>query len=271
MRILLIFVFICILVSLYAAQNDSVLALDTNSVKYHQPICCKSNFEKGSTFPVSHFGRLQVIESIAPIGLVFSSAIIINFPGLKIDLQNNLNWDNDLKPNYINLGDDYVRYAPAVAAYALSACGLKSKHRFIDRTVILAVSFIASDFVVHNMKNMSKSLRPGRASNSTDYSLPSQHTAMAFVGASFLDHELGYISPWISVGGYAVAGYVGYARIARNRHWTSDVLFGAAVGLFATNATYWAYDGVMKLLPKNLSLVPIIDSQQKGMYFCYQF
>ena len=211
-------------------------------------------------------------ESIVPVSLALGSLTIMAIPGLKESLQKKLVWNDDQLHGYVNLGDDYVRYAPAVAAYALSAVGMKSKHRFIDRSVILAISYIASDFVVYNGKKLTKSPRPGGRTISSDgYSLPSQHTAMAFVAASFLDHELGYISPWISIGGYLTASYVGYARIARNAHWTSDVLMGAAVGIIMTNATYWAYDGVIKLFPKKLTISPIIYSNQTGLYLCYTF
>jgi hypothetical protein len=214
------------------------------------------------------FQSRYIQESIAPVCLAMGSATIMLIPNLKENLQSKLMWNDQSKPNYVNLGDDYVRYVPAVAAYALSAVGLKSKHRFIDRSVILAVAYIASDFVVYNTKNITKELRPDGGEYT---SFPSQHTAMAFVAATFLDHELGYISPWISVGGYAVAGYVGYARVARNAHWVNDVLMGAAVGILMTNATYWAYDGVMTLFPKNLTIAPVIDPQQTGLYFCYKF
>ena len=208
---------------------------------------------------------------------------IIVIPGLNVSLQNRLSWNwNQANQSHINnlsldglqhdfLLEDEIRYVPSVVAYALSFCGLKSKHKFIDKSVILAFSYIASDFVVNNGKKLSKTLRPGHTSTSTDsYSLPSQHTAMAFVAATFLDHELGYISPWISVCGYAVASWVGLARIANNEHWTSDVLMGAAVGILMTNATYWAYDGVMKFFKKKLTISPIVNTQQTGIYLCYK-
>ena len=258
MRILLIFVSVLIFSTNLVAQSDSLKTNDSISAKLP---AIKKNW----------FQSRYIQESIAPVSLALGSVAILSIPNLKENLQQKLMWNDDLKPGYINLGEDYIRYAPAVAAYAISFCGVKSKHRFIDKTVILAVSYISSDFVVYNMKNITKSLRPGRLPGNTDYSLPSQHTAMAFVAATFLDHELGYISPWISVGGYVAASYVGYARIARNRHWTSDVLMGAGVGILMTNATYWAYDGVMKLFPKNLTISPVIDSQQTGLYFCYKF
>lgn len=209
-----------------------------------------------------------VQESIVPLGLATTSLTILAIPNLKVNLQNKLNWNNQANPEYIDLGDDYVRYAPAVAAYTLNLCGLKSKHKFIDRSAILAVAYIASDFVVHNTKKIVQEPRPDMSENT---SFPSQHTAMAFVAASFLDHELGYISPWISVGGYAAASYVGYARVARNAHFTCDVLMGAAVGVFMTNATYWAYDGLMKFFPKKLTISPMVDLQQTGVYVCYKF
>ncbi len=240
------------LASFLQAQTDSVKVGNNTSIKQkHEWLKTK-----------------YVQESIVPLGLAATSLTIIAIPNLKENLQNKLNWNNQANPEYIDLGDDYVRYAPAVAAYTLSLCGLKSKHKFIDRTAILAVAYIASDFVVHNTKQIVKAPRPDRSENT---SMPSQHTAMAFVAASFLDHELGYISPWISVGGYAAASYVGYARVARNAHYTSDVLMGAAVGMLITNATYWAYDGVMKLFPEKLTVSPIVDFQQTGVYVCYKF
>jgi len=226
----------------------------------------------------------MVQECMVPVGLAMSSGIILAVPGLKAALQKPLswNWNENTHSHYVNLSNktsppDYlleneIRYVPAFAAYALDLCGLKSRHRFIDKSVILAASYIVSDFVVYNGKKLTKSLRPGRDINSvSDFSFPSQHTAMAFVAATFLDHELGYVSPWISIGGYATATYVAMVRVANNDHWTSDVLMAAAVGILATDAAYWAYDGIMKRFPKHLTLSPIFDSQQTGLALCYHF
>ena len=262
MRILLILISIILFGTNLVAQTDSLKVIDSVSVNS----------------PISQKNWLQsryVHESIVPVSLALGSVAIISIPGLKESLQKPLSWNYNpaTKGIYGSLYEDQIRYAPAVAAYAISLCGVKSQHKFIDKTVILAVSYIASDFLVYNGKMLTNSPRPpGRDYTKADnYSLPSQHTAMAFVAATFLDHELGYISPWISVGGYAAASWVGIARVANNFHWTSDVLMGAAVGILMTNATYWAYDGVMKLFPKRLTISPIIDSQQTGLYFCYKF
>jgi membrane-associated phospholipid phosphatase len=260
LRIILPVVFISILVNVTVAQTDSTKMIDSISVNLHPK------------WYASHY----VQESIAPVSLAIGSVAIMAIPGLKQDLQKTLSWNfnPETKGIYTTLWEDQIRYAPTLAAYAISLCGVKSKHRFIDKTAILAVSYIASDFVVYNCKTLTKSLRPpGRdyVAVKDMYSLPSQHTAMAFIAATFLDHELGYISPWISVAGYTAASWVGVARVANNFHWTSDVLMGAAVGIVMTNASYWAYDGVMKLFPKNLTIAPSIDPQQTGLYVCYKF
>jgi membrane-associated phospholipid phosphatase len=266
MKILPVIILILLFSIKTAAQTDTLNIPDTTSVNIPD-------------LRQKWYQSQYVQESIIPVSLALGSVAIITIPGLKNDLQKVFSWNATHKINLSldqkqndYLLEDQIRYAPTVAAYALSFCGLKSKHRFIDRSVILVISYIASDFVVNNGKNLTRSLRPGRNITSIDsYSLPSQHTAMAFIAATFLDHELGYISPWISVGGYAAATWVGIARIANNDHWVSDVLMGAAVGILMTDATYWAYDGVMKLFPKRLAISPIVSSQQTGLYFCYKF
>jgi len=262
MKILPIIILILLFSNKTIAQSDSLKVKDTAKVSTHDS-------------QKKWIDSRTIHESIVPLSLALGSVAIISIPGLKESLQKPLKWNYNPTTTgiYGNLYEDQIRYVPVIAAYAISFCGVKSEHRFIDKSVILAVAYIASDFVVYNGKMITKSLRPsGRTYTSIQdiYSLPSQHTAMAFVAATFLDHELGTISPWISVGGYAAATWVGIARVANNYHFTSDVLMGAAVGILMTNATYWAYDGVMKLFPKRLTICPVIDPQQTGIYFCYK-
>lgn len=253
MKILLTVFLVIQLVSSVVAQNDSSLVLPPISTNYEKNNWYQSRYVK---------------ESVIPVSLALASGIIMAIPNAKETIQDKLNWNDQHSTDYIDLGDDYLRYAPAVGAYALIFCGLESKHRFINRSVILTMAYISSDFVVNSMKIISKEARPD---NQAFNSFPSQHTAVAFIAATFLDHELGYISPWISVGGYLTASYVAYLRVARNAHWVNDVLMGAAVGMIMTHATYWAYDGLMKYLPKNLSIAPVIDTRQSGVYLSYLF
>jgi membrane-associated phospholipid phosphatase len=56
------------------------------------------------------------------------------------------------------------------------------------------------------------------------------HTTIAFATASAIDAETsaGWV-PWVV---YPAAATVGYARVVENRHWTSDVVAGAALGFW---------------------------------------
>jgi membrane-associated phospholipid phosphatase len=79
---------------------------------------------------------------------------------------------------------------------------------------------------------------------------PSGHTTMAFTSATLLHQEYGHRSVWYSVGGYGTAVSVGTLRMLNNRHWLSDVLFGAGVGIGATKAVYYMYPRIKRKITK---------------------
>ena len=67
-----------------------------------------------------------------------------------------------------------------------------------------------------------------RPDGSDSHSFPSNHTGVAFVGASFLQQRYGW--KW-GAPAYAVAAYVGWGRIYSYKHDFWDVLAGAAIGV----------------------------------------
>ena len=70
-------------------------------------------------------------------------------------------------------------------------------------------------------------------------SFPSGHTVTAFIGAEILRREYGEKYPAIAIAGYTVATGVGIMRMYNNRHWASDVLAGAGVGILSASLMYW--------------------------------
>lgn len=57
---------------------------------------------------------------------------------------------------------------------------------------------------------------------------PSGHASVTFATASVLERHFGYRASWPM---FAIAGYVSASRLADNRHFLSDVLFGSALGI----------------------------------------
>ena len=64
--------------------------------------------------------------------------------------------------------------------------------------------------------------------NGGAHSFPSGHTALAFAAASVVDRHTG---PLPSLGAYLLASATMAGRMEDNRHYLSDVLFGATLGL----------------------------------------
>jgi membrane-associated phospholipid phosphatase len=58
---------------------------------------------------------------------------------------------------------------------------------------------------------------------------PSGHTTMAFALATALSDEIHHT--WATVGFFTMAGATGWSRLNDNKHWFSDVLAGAALGI----------------------------------------
>lgn len=143
--------------------------------------------------------------------------------------------------------DDFSQYAPFISVYGLNLCGIKSEHNVRDYTIILATSYLLIGATVKALKMSIHEQRPDDSSNN---SFPSGHTATAFMGAELLRHEYRDVSPWIGVAGYAVAAGTGFFRMYNNRHWFTDIVAGAGIGILSAKASYWLFPYISKKLFK---------------------
>lgn len=134
--------------------------------------------------------------------------------------------------------DDYLQYGPAVAWAGLSLSGVKGRSKPLDRALIGLLAYGISTATVLGLKHSTHELRPDE---SNYLSFPSGHTANAFTGASLLDREFSGVSPWIPIGGYAMSTATGILRMTNDKHWISDVLIGAGIGLLSTELAYRVY------------------------------
>lgn len=168
--------------------------------------------------------------------------------------------------------DDFSQFVPAVSVYGLNAMGVKGKNNLRDRSVIFGTSFLLMSATVLGLKTLTHVERPDGSSNN---SFPSGHTANAFAGAEFLYQEYKDVSPWIGVAGYAVATGTGFFRIYNNRHWLSDVVMGAGIGILTTKIAYWTFPYIDHKILKadkmiHAQILPFYNGKQTGvgLVFC---
>jgi len=164
-------------------------------------------------------------------------------------------------PNFNHHADDYLQHVPILAVYGLNLIGVKGKNNFGNRTALL----IKSEFIVTTLtfffKKATDVPRPDDPMARTSF--PSGHTAQAFATATVFSKEYGQRSIWYSIGAYGVATTVGAMRMLNNRHWASDVLVGAGLGIFSANLAYLTHQykwGRVKK-PGQTAIVPSFDGQ----------
>ena len=162
--------------------------------------------------------------------------------------------------------DDYTQYFGPAVTVGLKLAGVEGRSDWPRLLASAAMSYGIMAAFVNGIKYTAKEMRPdGSSANSW----PSGHTATSFVGvvgATLLHKEYGLTrSPWYSVAGYGVATATGVMRILNNRHWISDVMSGAGIGIMSTEIGYALSDILFKgkgLLRNNLEL----DSENPSFF-----
>ena len=177
----------------------------------------------------------------------------------------------ELTPHFRHHLDDYIQFAPVVAVYGLNLAGVKGKNDFANRTALLLKSEVMVAALTFSLKKITAVPRPDTGQPT---SFPSGHTAQAFAAATFMAKEYGHRSIWYSIGAYTLATGVGTMRVLNNRHWLSDVLVGAGIGIFSTNMAYLTHQykwGKKKHTTGQTVIVPSYDGHTGLVSFVHTF
>lgn len=173
--------------------------------------------------------------------------------------------------------DNGLQLLPAMLGYGLDFIpGIESRHNFRDRTLIFATSYAFMGAVVLTTKEISSVMRP-RAWEGEYDSFPSGHTSVAFTGAHLLYKEYKGISPWIGVGGYAIATATAALRVINRAHWVSDVVTAAGVGILSAEVGYLMLPVWHRMFnmedsrQKSVVLMPAVSARNIGLGMVYVF
>lgn len=257
------------------AQADSIMAqADSPEVTDGCTVACAADslampWQKAAKRTPYRFNawQLAVPSTLIGVGIIGLESDWLKYQNREVrdELQENIDGRLTI--------DDFSQYAPMAAAYALNLCGVKGKHGYADLTIILGTAYALMGITVNTLKAATRVERPDGSSRN---SFPSGHTATAFMGAELLRREYWDVSPWIGVAGYAVAAGTGFFRMYNNRHWLTDVIAGAGVGILSTEAAYWLYPLVSKTFfrrryLKNAFISPYISQGSKGVACSFTF
>ena len=209
---------------------------------------------------------------IIPVSLIGYGALSLykdRLTKLDTSIRNNINSDNE-KTFPLDEGTQSLAF---ISVYGLNLFGVKGKNNFKDRSIVLATAYLLMGSSVTVLKNTTKRQRP----NQTGFtSFPSGHTATAFMGAEFLYQEYKAVSPWYGVSGYFIAAGIGYLRMYNNKHWFSDVVAAAGIGILSTKIAYWVKPFFKKLFskeetPTQTAVIPYYNKNEIGLSMSMSF
>jgi PAP2 superfamily len=231
-------------------------------MKTQTPIILKKSIFGQNQNYDSTFHKSSILHYVSPTVLIVGGIIINNR-----DFKNQqIGWYNKNYKDFKNKTDDFLQFAPHIAVFGLDRIGVKSKHDFKDKTGLVLTGGALMVGTIFALKCTTKEARPD---SSSEDSFPSGHTANAFLGATILAKEYSDKSILIPIGGYTIATLTGALRIANNRHWASDVLSGAGIGIISGELAYLIYPWLKEKLRgkgKNnkVAFVPIYDGNIIG-------
>jgi hypothetical protein len=223
-------------------------------------------------FKLNHSPKTKIPGSNLFIpGMLISYGIIAQYTKPLVEMDMNIR--SSVKAVQLVKYDDYFQYAPIAGVYILDMAGIKAKHNIMDRTIVMATSYLLMSATIQTMKHTINVQRPD---GSNLKSFPSGHTATVFTGSHILFKEYKNSCPWIGVGAYGIAAATGILRMTNNKHWLSDVVTGAGIGILSAEVAYMLLPTMHKVFGikdsrRHLVILPSVGINQYGISLSYSF
>ena len=187
------------------------------------------------------------------LGLFAGAAALLSFADKPI--QQNAVEFSDRNANVHSIGEFISRFGSTYEVYTLAAFetyGLLFKSTKVKTTTLLATqAVITGTLIFSTIKTLAVRVRPNSyapdqiaepvfkgpfsntskdfAGHRSNSSFPSGHTTVSFAAATVFAMEYKN-KPLIPIIAYSISTLIALSRITENKHWTTDVLAGAAIG-----------------------------------------
>lgn len=258
----LVFFFIS---STYAQVDTAGTREDTGYYRVDISDIKQENYVPIERTPATWIKRNPYKALVAPAALVGLGAILIKNP-----VYDRFDFHSDLRSVFPNFRgseiDDFLIYSPYVELVALNLVKIRCENDFLNTGLIILKSEIINLTLTFGLKYLTAIERP----NGQDFrAWPSGHTSEAFLAATIVNREFRYRSPWYGIAAYSLAGTVGFFRMLNNKHWLSDVVAGAGIGILSANITYLTHQ--WRFGRPGTCFVPTFINGKPGLVFSYRF
>ncbi len=134
------------------------------------------------------------------------------------------------------LGSTPLILGGSITTYIVGRASDKPRVRHIGMDLIEAT--LLAEGITQAIKYTVRRERPiaPDGSQASGYAFPSGHATLTFAAATVLQQHLGWKA---AVPTYMVATYVAMSRLHDNRHFASDVVFGATDGIIIGRSVTW--------------------------------
>jgi membrane-associated phospholipid phosphatase len=202
---------------------------------------------------------------IVPSSLVISG-LIIKGTTYRESIQK---WvqSSSLKTN--NHIDDFIQYAPMAEMFVADIAYSKTKNEVFQQSKNLIISQLFTAFIVQTLKFSTNVTRPNGAS----HSFPSGHTSVAFTGATALYLEYRDTNPFLAYSGYGFSTATGILRVTNNKHWVSDVLVSAGIGMLSARLTWYInpFKNWKPFKSSKVAIYPYVNGLDSSAGICMVF
>lgn len=174
------------------------------------------------------FRRLPSLEGALILGAAGSASFAIRGKDAAITR----NWsaspalDGLFEPG-ATIGGAGVQFGGALATFALGRVTKSPRLAIVGADLVRAQ--IVGTMLTQGIKLSTGRQRP----DGSRFSFPSGHTASSFTTAAVLQRHFGWKA---GIPAYGLAAFVAGSRLQENKHYMSDVIFGAAVGIVSGRA-----------------------------------
>ncbi|HEY2149791.1 MAG TPA: phosphatase PAP2 family protein [Vicinamibacterales bacterium] len=154
---------------------------------------------------------------------------------------------NNTLPGGSVYGSQYFQVPAAIAWWAIASAAGSERHAETGRDLLRAqISVFSWTYAIKLVANRT---RP----DGTSHSFPSGHASTSFATAMVLQDHYGWK---VGLPAFLLATYTAASRVVINQHWTSDVVFGAALGVASARTV------TIKFRESRLAVAPVVSGKR---------